>query len=106
MICSSQSQSSFVHVNRAPMMLLPVLSLIASMARSFPGTRDPSRALPGCCVRPSASDGSLQLRLVHLRTSGDALLLGLVVQLIARAPTLTAMRPQPTSSRGGDVADR
>src|SRR3954469_15121250 len=51
----------------------------------------------------SSCERALQLRLVHLRPSVDALLLGLVVELLLGAPTRAAMGPQSAAATGRDV---
>src|SRR3954447_23900723 len=54
----------------------------------------------------SAVDGAEQLRLAHLRAALDALLTGLVVQLVERPATRATVRTQTTPARRRDVLDR
>src|SRR5262245_61668242 len=53
-----------------------------------------------------AIDGALQLRLGHLRTTLDALVPSLLVQLCLRAPAGTAVRPEAATATRRDVGDR
>src|SRR5688500_4254978 len=57
----------------------------------------------GIGSRVSSPDGTLQLRLVHLRATFDALLARLVVELVTRAPTGTLVRAQPAPPARRDV---
>ena len=48
----------------------------------------------GVLTRLSPPDRLFELALVHRRASADALVLGLLIQLVAGATTLSAMRAQ------------
>src|SRR5262245_57317621 len=53
-----------------------------------------------------AVDGALQLRLPHLRPAPDALVPGLLVELLLRASAGSRVRPEAAPASGRDVADR
>src|SRR4051794_2281364 len=84
---------------------------MARPPRDAPMPRPATRPVPQGpgvrrCRQGSATDGPLELGLVHLRPALDALVLGLVVELVAGATAGTLVGPEPAAPARRDVIGR